>query len=292
MPKLIPMVAATLNCLWMKWRAKPSAAIPFQKTITPGHARKMPDGKPIATKLKKIFQQQRQAVLEWLNDPYGKDIGDNLPDHFINLDDWDEALAKACKPIIELYFRESSKKFIERIGASPDLFSIVTPHISDAVSTLTLTFSQETNETTSRQLSQALADLREEIRQGLIETGTTRRQLTERVNKVFDQAEEWRAERIAVTEASRSIHKAESITANESGVVKGKKWLASADACPECLRIASEHKNGIPLDQDFAATESKVPEYQSVPFPPAHPHCQCTVTYIVDEAALKPGMII
>jgi hypothetical protein len=100
--------------------------------------------------------------------------------------------------------------------------------------------------------------------------------MTERVEKVFDEADESRAETIAKTETSRARHAAEIETAKESGVVKGKRWLLSSDACDKCASVTTK---AIPLDQPYTTTD-----YGPVNGPPLHPNCQCSQTFeLTDE---------
>jgi hypothetical protein len=100
--------------------------------------------------------------------------------------------------------------------------------------------------------------------------------MTERVEKVFDEADESRAETIAKTETSRARHAAEIETAKESGVVKGKKWLKSADCCPACDAMTEKT---IPLDQPYTTTD-----YGPVGGPPLHPNCACSQTFeLIDD---------
>ena len=49
----------------------------------------------------------------------------------------------------------------------------------------------------------------------------------------------------------RARHTAEQVTAKESGVISTKRWLASADACDECLKIAKAYPDGIAIDKAF-----------------------------------------
>ena len=57
--------------------------------------------------------------------------------------------------------------------------------------------------------------------------GETIPELTRRVQSVFSRLSRERAEMIARTEAARAVHAASLLSAKESGVVSGKKWLLS-----------------------------------------------------------------
>lgn len=258
-----------------------------------GLARPLPDGASIAGVLRNAFEQQRKFVLDALSayakgltdaatkDESGKPIppvdDDGLPTRFIPLNKWDESIAHEVKPLIELIAKNEGEKVLTRLGASPDVFAVFEKNIPAAAQELTLKFCKATNATTSMQLDDALATLRQEIGEGVVE-GDSVKELTTRVNAIFDQATNERAATIAKTEASRATHNGELIGARDSGVVSGKGWLASADACDVCLGYAA--KGFIPLDATFAEVGG---EYGSIDGPPSHPKCECSLIYKIDD---------
>jgi SPP1 gp7 family putative phage head morphogenesis protein len=191
-------------------------------------------------------------------------------------------MASAMTPILSQYWDEGGKKARERIGLDPDQWQVTDPNLKAKIEAAALQFCGRTNQTTSLQLDKALARLREELTAGLVEHGESIPQLTKRVRAVFEHASEHRARRIATTEAARAVHAAQEQSAIESGVVAGFEWLASEDACPLCLQIAAEVKQ-VPLGGKFAEVGTH-PLYSRIGFPPAHPHCQCTVIEV-----LMPG---
>jgi SPP1 gp7 family putative phage head morphogenesis protein len=204
-------------------------------------------------------------------------------------------VAHEVQPLIELYFEESADKALKRIGqvhprvgASNQVFQVINPQISRAAEQLALNFCAETNATTSKDLNDALAQLREDVLNGVV-AGDPRAEMRKRVNEIFDGAEEYRAGRIAVTETSRAIHSAERIAAKASGVVEGFKWLASADACDRCADL-----NGkvIGIDENYAEGQSKNPAYESVPHPPLHPNCQCSQEEIISDEDPAAGIAL
>lgn len=208
---------------------------------------------------------------------------------FVLADDWDDDLANSARPYIELYYKQEAREFASRVGADADYWSVVNPRLKDAIDKAVLKFAESTNATTSMELSEAIERLRDELRDGLI-AGEPVRELTQRVQEVFDRAEQTRAMTIATTETSRAVHEAQVLSGEASGVVVGWRWLLSEDACEICLDIASSTPV-IPLGGMFAVVGTD-PDYSSVRFPPAHPHCMCGVTEILDtdeDAALVTG---
>lgn len=229
-----------------------------------------------------------------------------LPPMMLDLSSWSELMSQRLHLVMFSYAREAWENMWARLrartgGSEPPpeppngpflpgpngegprrpvlegAFPVVNQRLQDAVDALTLRFCEETNNTTSEELSDALERTRDALRQGTVE-GLAIKDLSRRVNEVFDRAETWRAKRIAITESSRAVHLAEQISAEESGVVKGFRWLASADACPLCMALDGKE---VPLGVPFEVGTSTVPEYSDVYFPPRHPNCQCTTIEVL-----------
>lgn len=239
-----------------------------------GNTYGLPDGEPIRLTLKQWFKRQRKEILGSI-----PTIGADLSGEFPSLSDYDDPMASAMTPILGLYWDESGKKVRERLGLDPDEWKVTDPKLEEKIRRASLTFCEATNATTSLNLDEALRKLREELVSGLLGEGETLRELTDRVNSVFDQAEEWRAFRIARTEAARAVHAAQLESAIESGVVAGLEWLVSGDACPLCIQIAAEVKQ-VKLGQKFAV-KGDHPDYRDIRHPPAHPGCMCTALEVL-----------
>lgn len=234
---------------------------------------------PMAEALQRFFRHQRKALLskvKLLDEAQTK----ALPmQGWFDLEDWTKEMAAVMRPIVALYYDDSAKATTSRIGASPDLLKVVQPNLDKALEKATLLFCKETNEATSQELGEAIKSLRQSLAEGL-EAGEVQNQLMARVGEIFESAETMRSYRIAVTEASRAQHSAQEITAQESGLVQGKKWLCNEMACPKCLPL-----NGkvVPLGSNFATDESQG-AYSNISTPPRHPHCMCTMTEVIEGA--------
>lgn len=191
-------------------------------------------------------------------------------------------MRREARPFIELSYDKSGRKFLGRIGATEaeKLWSVKLPQVKQSVDKLTLKFCKETNATTEMELKTALEMLRQELADGILGPENTLAELTRRVQGVFTRASEYRAQRIAETESSRAVHRAEIIAAKESGMIAGFKWLLSDDACELCHQLAADNPDGIGLDGLFASGDG---EYDNIDCPPAHPHCMCTMTEIMKE---------
>jgi hypothetical protein len=242
-------------------------------------------------------------------------IAQALPVVMITLESWTRRMFERVRPVIGSYAQEAVRRLFDRLGftvasaaippappentppaASPDEprrpvleagWPVMNPKLSDAVDRLTLSFCEETNATTSLALSDALAKTREAIRDATT-IGLPMEDLTKRINEIFDQAEQWRSKRIAVTESSRAVHMAQDLSARESGVVKGFHWLASGDACPLCEALGGKEVGlGIPFETGTSAN----PVYADVYHPPRHPGCQCSITEVLLPEGQRNGSL-
>ncbi|CAB4192503.1 hypothetical protein UFOVP1237_41, partial [uncultured Caudovirales phage] len=93
-----------------------------------------------------------------------------------------------------------------------------------------------------------------------------------------------RAMMIARTESARAYTDGQNIAWDESGVVKGKKWLVSPNACEFCLAAQAEFgQNYIPLDQPFyergavlnVGGKTMALDFDATSGAPLHPNCRC-----------------
>jgi hypothetical protein len=240
----------------------------------------LPNGNLIRRKLKQFAKRQLKKILGQI-----PEIGAPLPDHFPPLVDWTKPMTAAMTPLISLYWDEAGKTTRARLGLDPDAWEVYDPHLHEMIRKASFKFCDATNRTTSLRLDEALEQLRLEFLGGLVDRGDTIPQLTARVQSVFGDLATWRAEMIGRTEASRAVHAASLQSAKESGVVAGKKWLTSANSCEKCVAKAQEYNgtHGIPLDASFGHTASQLEEYAECPGPPLHPHCRCSITYVLTE---------
>jgi SPP1 gp7 family putative phage head morphogenesis protein len=258
-----------------------TAAAPARARALPG----LPRGAALEVALRAWFRRQRKVALAWLSDRPTKDEGvipGGLPD-FDAADLGPYDLAEAITPKIEAIWDRSGATATDQLnsvrveaGLDPNEWQVTDPNLRRAVDSAALSLAQETQDTTSREITRALAETRQSLAEGLL-AGEAGPLLRKRILAIFDQAETWRAERIARTEAIRAHHAAGAMSAKNSGVVAGSRWVASSDACPICLSL-----NGrlVKVDDSFA-TIGKHPIYSDVKFPPAHVHCGCSVIQVL-----------
>lgn len=149
-------------------------------------------------------------------------------------------------------------------------FDLFRPEVIEAANAATYEFCRETMLTATTDLTTALAQLHELMRQGL-PRGEAIELLAKNVRTIF--ADPMRAFRIATTETSRAVHGGQMAAAVEAGVQR-HSWLASADACEHCLELDGKT---VEIGQPFFVNPKGGP-YAVVIHPPLHPHCFCTTT--------------
>lgn len=178
--------------------------------------------------------------------------------------------------------RRSRKGMTTGLSATPpqpgplatalDLFNRL---VLDAVRGGALVLAQSTLDTAAGEVTAALAETRAQLAAGL-EEGETLASLSRRVGRIF--LDPVRAQRAAVTEASRAVHAGQVLLAKQTdGLIARKRWLASGDACPECLALDGKV---VGLDEPFVVQGSG--PYAAVMHPPLHPHCFCALEDVLD----------
>jgi hypothetical protein len=255
----------------------------------------LPQGEPIRRELVRLFRELRKASMDAIRQAVpgvkaapdhgalGGGMAPSIPsitwDHF-----WPGTLETAYRfvPLLEAIWDPAGRNLMARVGQDPELWSVEDPNLQKAITDSALALCEETLATTSRLLDDALHDTREALREG-----APIRELTKRVNAVFDGAETWRARRIATSESSRAYHAAELESARSSGVVVGFEWLLSADACPLCQTVARRVPR-VRLGERFAEIGDNA-TYKDIRHPPLHPGCQCSLLEIMSPAYGGPA---
>ncbi len=253
---------------------------------------RLPQGASIRRLLREMFRAQRRVVFAALGLRDGRKDGGPL----VPVVDFDPPLqmgqldfAERFTPLLEAIWDGAGRALLARVGLDPDEWRVTDPHLREMIAQAAMDFCAATNATTSRNLEDALADLRAELIAGQVDGGETLEELVKRVNGVFDQAETWRARRIAASEASRAVHAAELESARQSGVVAGFEWLLSEDACALCQAVAREVVR-VRLGATFAVIGDN-PTYREIRHPPLHPGCQCSVTEVLKPAYGGPSRV-
>jgi len=235
----------------------------------------LPEGAPIRRQLRRFFREQLKRVLATARKWTGVDI----PDRFPRMADYDDPMASAMTPIIGQYWDKVGRGLRGRLGLDPDEWRVTDPHIHRAIADQTLKFCRSTNATTDLGIASARDEVRDRLARGLIGQGQTVDELARSIRQVFTRASKSRAQAIARTEVARAVHAAGEMSASASGVVAAKRWMLSANSCPICVNLAAKVPE-IGLGGSFG-TVGHDPDYSTVRYPPAHPNCRCSLTYVL-----------
>lgn len=229
----------------------------------------------IKAKVESLFEKQAQAIIASL--PKGtKAAGDFDPEQPFDMDDWNEEFAASMLPVFERVVESAGVAVMEALVASVD-FNVGHPQVRAVLRAQAQRFAQHVNETTWDRL-------KESLQEGL-DAGEGIDELAQRVHSELP-ANAARVETIARTEAATALNKGALEAAKQSGVVKGKAWLATFDG-----RERPEHGDAhgkyqakpIPLDEDFIVGGAKGPAPGDLDDPAMSVNCRCTLTWEIDE---------
>jgi hypothetical protein len=266
----------------LKTRAKASQERPPKGVTFPSHA-------PLEKALVRHFRLQRRFVLEridthslrWLAGVKAERIAVQWDD-----DTDDAALVRRVFPILSATWDDAGEKATRKTnkvrvkaGLDPRVWDVKDPNVRGKIETAALDLAQSTRETTEMEFGVAVEMLRRELSEGIVDRGESVAKLTKRVKSIFTNAETDRASRIAQTETIRAVHAGQVKSDEESGVVKGYRWLPSSNPCPICSGLAG--MKPVRIGSKFA-TVGKHKTYSHVYHPPAHSRCVCALVAIVD----------
>ena len=270
----------------------PATLPDIEYTLEPMHGRPVPTGAEIVPILRKVFDQQKDEILDWFDRRWPKKtMKDLLPgwgDDFPSLRHWNDPLAEFTYPVVELWTDFGGREAEIRLGEFPSPWDVRVPNVKESVNDASFSLSATANQTTHAKLNAIIPALRQEFIDG-ISLGETRRQITKRIEGVFEEAKGYRAERIARTESSRAVHMGQLLAAEQSTVVVGKQWLLSGDACPICQAIAAYTESQVVGLREPFATIGNNQHYADIQTPPAHPNCACSWIEVLSNAAPAPG---
>ena len=263
----------------------PEWFLKMRRNIPP---RPLPDYAPMRDALQRIFEEQRKETLRHFKGyvaAWTKEVFYVPADAGAVFDAgvWTERMTPKLSPFFGIAMREGVQQAKDRLGDVP-VVNMQLPEVRTAIESATMEFCAATNATTSMQLDLALGKLRDDLAAGIIDQEYTLQSLTKSVSGVFDQAEAYRAERIARTETSRGIHEGQRAEAKVSGIVRGFRPMVAADACPICQQILADYPE-ISLDGDFGTRGTG--DYAVLNSPPFHPNCVCTLEEVLIDEPLR-----
>lgn len=247
----------------------------------------LPTGEAIRRELVRMFRRQRGRAVASILRAAGTKEAAGIPAVPYNPHDDTPEDVTPFVPLLAAVYDKSGKAALASIGLDPDAWDVTDPNAAEAIEGAAFQFCSETNATTHLTTERAVEKLRTSLMEGVVKEGAALKALVDRVQEIYTSAERWRARRIAMTESMRAHHAALLMTARQSGVVVGLKWMLSGDACEQCHAVA-RRAGIVRLGQPFAIVPSNQPAYSQILHPPLHPHCACTVEQILEPDDATP----
>jgi SPP1 gp7 family putative phage head morphogenesis protein len=165
-------------------------------------------------------------------------------------------------PYLEKFIEDAGNDALDMLGLSKPLE--ITDRMKKIAKARAEFYAESTTDTTFDKLFKTLTEG--------FEGNETIQTLTERVQNVFKEFPEHRAEMIARTEATVSNNDGLLESYKQSGVVEGKEWIAVMDS-----KTRPEHQmlNGevVELNKNFS---------NGLPYP-SEPNCRCVIGPAIDE---------
>ena len=173
-----------------------------------------------------------------------------------------DTLGDALRPVLEEMSLDGARLGMRQVGLSDIEIMLsqvnqravdwAAEHAGELVTQISATTEQAVADLTARALDEGWSN--DELADALDSSGT------------FGDS---RAEMIARTETAVADVQGNLIGWKESGVVAGKEWLLSDDACDDCTAYDGVK---VGIDEEFAEGD-----------PPLHPRCRCDVLPVLSE---------
>ena len=230
------------------------------------------------------FGDQLQALIDQLNSGGGMQARSALDPHTMMRNEWDDSLRAAVAEDFGEAIAEGGARGISCLAEKyPGLgFDVTNPEVTTFLQDYPMTFARKVNARTANNLAA-------EFVEGL-NNGETVRELSDRVRDTLGpETSRYRADMIARTESSRAQHAGQNLAWKQSGVVSAEVWSAAPDCCDFCQVMDGKVAG---LDEAFLAVggsvdledgRSLVNNYETVGYPPLHPHCRCDVLPVMLE---------
>lgn len=186
---------------------------------------------------------------------------------FQNYSKWVGLVLNATEEGIERIFEKSGKDGIAEVDVDVE-FDLKNPRAVKWMADHAL-------EATDSYTDTMKDDITFILQQG-IDVGVSVQDIADSLAQFFDETDDWRAMRIARTEAITSYAQGNLEGYRQSGVVSGKQWLPDSEACDICA--ANADAGTIDLDDNFPSGDDA---------PIAHPNCFPAGTKIQTIEGLK-----
>lgn len=236
--------------------------------------------KKFAKKARAFVKAQKQAVLDALPEEKAFKIK-AFEEVMFDVETEANKLSAATKGVAFDLSEKSGKLAFELVGAEPDDFVMeqhIQNHISDSIGRMSTSYNENTKTKLEAELSEALRE-QESVAQ-----------VKKRIERVYKEAEGYRAERIARSETLKASNYTAREAYHQSGYVQKLEWFANPDACEHCsamngVVIGIDQKEFLPLGASLEGVDENGNgtgktfeiDYEDIENPPLHANCRCSV---------------
>lgn len=189
-------------------------------------------------------------------------------------------LYSECFPTINMIAQQSIKKTLIKVKADAEDYTVISHKLKPTIRKMVLEFADSTNRTTSMNIQDAYQKVKDNIEQG-IENADSLEAIRKEIGDVYTNAQDHRTYAIANTETKRAFTTSAQAAAKESGTVKGKTFLVSANACDVCQKVAGKYRDKV-VPVDHAWTDDDVSPYTKGQIP-LHPLCKCDEIFVLKD---------
>jgi hypothetical protein len=192
--------------------------------------------------------------------------------------DWIEDFQADGMPLLRAIYQEAGTAAVDFAGSGIS-FDVDNSRAIEYLENRSLSFARTVNETTA-------SDIRAALSKGIAE-GESVDDLSKRVAQYYDQARDYRTDRIARTETISSSN-AGSFDGYKQAGVEYKAWLSSRDPDTRDLHLALESKYGedravLRMDQPFEIEGYSAMFPGEFGMPEMDVNCRCTVIPVIPE---------
>lgn len=226
----------------------------------------------------KVFGEERQIILANLSRAMRAAKADTAIVDFV-LFGYEEERQKLEAVLSKHYsglLEKAVKLALEQVAAGDFEYDFLNPRVTGFLK-------QKAFKISGEQTQETLDLLRDELIEGL-EANESLEQLADRVMKVFDFSERYRARRIAWTETTSVTNWGIEDAWRQTGLVKKKMWLTARD---EKVRESHQALDGevVEMDSGFTTSDGTVLRRPGDPDgPPGEViNCRCTILPVMEE---------
>lgn len=225
----------------------------------------------------KVLKKQENLVLQNLSHLGRQMSAKGIVDTILNKGSENAAIKLAVMPVIN--------KLADKNGNTAAHFA--QNEADYAISQATLNALQQSTDRMASNFNDDTIDyLNDTLSEG-ITAGEGFDQLSKRVASVYEQAADYRTDRVARTETQNASNSATLDAYHQNPAVTSMQWYANPGACEFCSSLDGTQVglddtfvaqgDSVDVEQDDGSQHTYQADYGDVNTPPLHPNCECTI---------------